>query len=128
MPLYGHELTESINPFQAGLGFAVNLEGREFVGRAALERLQNDPTQLGAWGWNWPAAACRASTTAFRGRRAGRRSHQRHVFAHAQKPIAMAYVQTGVSCDRHECSRRYPRLARAGRVVKLPFYKRRIVN
>jgi aminomethyltransferase len=45
MPLYGHELSESINPFQAGLGFAVNLEGREFVGRAALERLAADASQ-----------------------------------------------------------------------------------
>lgn len=36
MPLYGHELSESINPYEAGLGFAVQLEGREFVGREAL--------------------------------------------------------------------------------------------
>lgn len=36
MPLYGHELSEDIDPFQAGLGFAVNLKGREFAGRDAL--------------------------------------------------------------------------------------------
>ena len=36
MPLYGHELSESIDPFQAGLGFAVHLEGRDFPGRDAL--------------------------------------------------------------------------------------------
>jgi aminomethyltransferase len=36
MPLYGHELSEQINPIQAGLSFAVNLEGRDFVGRTAL--------------------------------------------------------------------------------------------
>ena len=34
MPLYGHELSEQINPIQAGLSFAVNLDGHEFVGRA----------------------------------------------------------------------------------------------
>ncbi|MEX2317944.1 MAG: glycine cleavage system aminomethyltransferase GcvT [Pirellulales bacterium] len=45
MPLYGHELSEAINPFQAGLGFAVNLDGREFVGRLALERFAADKTQ-----------------------------------------------------------------------------------
>ncbi len=33
MPLYGHELTEDINPFQAGLRFAVELDKHEFVGR-----------------------------------------------------------------------------------------------
>jgi aminomethyltransferase len=37
MPLYGHELTEAINPFQAGLGWAVKLDKGEFIGRAALQ-------------------------------------------------------------------------------------------
>ncbi len=36
MPLYGHELTESINPIEAGLKFACNLEGRDFIGRESL--------------------------------------------------------------------------------------------
>lgn len=39
MPLYGHELNEQIDPFQAGLAFAVDLEGRTFVGRDALAAL-----------------------------------------------------------------------------------------
>ncbi|HTN75419.1 MAG TPA: glycine cleavage system aminomethyltransferase GcvT [Pirellulaceae bacterium] len=37
MPLYGHELNENIDPYRAGLGFAVNLKGRDFVGRTALD-------------------------------------------------------------------------------------------
>src|SRR5262249_51469998 len=36
MPLYGHELSEAVNPIQAGLAFAVNLEGRDFIGRDAM--------------------------------------------------------------------------------------------
>jgi len=36
MPLYGHELNEQINPIQAGLSFAVNLEVRDLIGRAAI--------------------------------------------------------------------------------------------
>jgi aminomethyltransferase len=36
MPLYGHELSEDINPFEADLAFAVQLEGRTFPGAAAL--------------------------------------------------------------------------------------------
>jgi len=39
MPLYGHELVESSDPFAVGLGFAVNLEGREFPGRKTLAEL-----------------------------------------------------------------------------------------
>jgi len=36
LPLYGHELLESINPVEAGLDFAINLRGREFIGREAI--------------------------------------------------------------------------------------------
>ncbi|MCU0958769.1 MAG: glycine cleavage system aminomethyltransferase GcvT [Pirellulaceae bacterium] len=37
MPLYGHELSEDINPLQAGLDFAVQLRDHEFVGCHALQ-------------------------------------------------------------------------------------------
>lgn len=40
MPLYGHELSEEINPFQAGLGFAVHLKDRDFIGHAALSDIK----------------------------------------------------------------------------------------
>jgi aminomethyltransferase len=36
MPLYGHELDESTNPLQAGLGFACNLPDRDFIGSKSL--------------------------------------------------------------------------------------------
>src|SRR5690606_36337806 len=42
MPLYGHELSESITPLQAGLEFAVNLEGRDFIGRDAIVAALNE--------------------------------------------------------------------------------------
>jgi len=45
MPLYGHELSEQINPYQAGLGFAVDLDKDEsFPGRSALAQLKADAT------------------------------------------------------------------------------------
>ncbi|TWT86281.1 Glycine cleavage system T protein [Pseudobythopirellula maris] len=43
MPLYGHELSEEINPMQAGLGFAVNLKDRDFQGAKAIADAQSDP-------------------------------------------------------------------------------------
>ncbi|RUL89212.1 glycine cleavage system aminomethyltransferase GcvT [Tautonia sociabilis] len=43
MPLYGHELLESINPYAAGLGLFVKLDKGDFVGRDALRRLKDDP-------------------------------------------------------------------------------------
>jgi aminomethyltransferase len=43
MPLYGHELSESINPYAAGVGWAVKLEKGEFAGRDALTALKAAP-------------------------------------------------------------------------------------
>lgn len=37
MPLYGHELSDSINPYEAGLGMFVKPEKPDFIGKAALE-------------------------------------------------------------------------------------------
>ncbi len=42
MPLYGHELSEDIDPFQAGLAWAVKMDKGDFRGRDALTRRQND--------------------------------------------------------------------------------------
>ena len=41
MPLYGHELCETTDPFSAGLGFAVNVDGRDFPGADGI-RLRRD--------------------------------------------------------------------------------------
>jgi len=37
MPLYGHEMDETINPFEAGLSFAVKMSKDDFIGKAALQ-------------------------------------------------------------------------------------------
>ncbi len=50
MPLYGHEITEEIDPLQAGLGWAVKLDKGDFLGRAALLKRQHDtarPVRVG---------------------------------------------------------------------------------
>jgi aminomethyltransferase len=46
MPLYGHELTEAIDPIRAGLGWAVKLDKGDFVGRDAL-RSVSGPVRVG---------------------------------------------------------------------------------
>jgi len=45
MPLYGHELLESINPVEAQLDFAINLRDREFIGKEAIMNFQKDHHQ-----------------------------------------------------------------------------------
>ena len=37
MPLYGHELSPEINPYEAGLGIFVKLDKPDFIGKAALQ-------------------------------------------------------------------------------------------
>lgn len=65
MPLYGHELVATSNPFAIGLGFAVNLDAadgspRTFPGVAALRQMQTAP------------AACLRVGLLFDGKRAAR--------------------------------------------------------
>ncbi len=43
MPLYGHELSETVNPFEAGLGFSCHLLGYDFPGRDTLLKIQKSP-------------------------------------------------------------------------------------
>lgn len=36
MPLYGHEMDETVTPLEAGLDFAIKLNKEEFIGKDAL--------------------------------------------------------------------------------------------
>lgn len=36
MPLYGHEMNDTISPLETGLGFAVKLEKEDFIGKAGI--------------------------------------------------------------------------------------------
>ena len=43
MPLHGHELSDVINPYEAGVGWAVKLNKGEFIGREALRTFRAKP-------------------------------------------------------------------------------------
>jgi aminomethyltransferase len=45
MPLYGHELNETIDPIHAGLSWAVKLDKGEFIGREAIQKTSADNTK-----------------------------------------------------------------------------------
>jgi aminomethyltransferase len=42
LALYGHEIGEAINPYEAGLGWVVKLEKGPFIGRETLQRIKTD--------------------------------------------------------------------------------------
>jgi aminomethyltransferase len=125
MPLYGHELSEQINPIQAGLSFAVNLEGRDFVGRTALAAVKQNSQQSIRIGLE------------LNGKRSAREHYR--VFANGepigeitsgtfsptlQKPIAMAYVPPPHSQAGTDVTIDIRGTTEHARVVPLPFYKR----
>jgi aminomethyltransferase len=124
MPLYGHELSESINPYSAGLGWAVKLDKREFVGRDALAARKSDPgpTRVGI---------------VLEGRRIARqgatvlRDDQEvgHVTSGTFAPslqlsVAMALVDPRAAAVGTELSVDIRGHREGARVVTLPFYKR----
>ena len=45
MPLYGHEMDETITPWEAGLSFAVKMEKPDFIGKTALEQ-KKQPSRI----------------------------------------------------------------------------------
>lgn len=47
MPLYGHEMSEEINPLQVGLNFAVKLSKDQFIGKDALEKADIKKVRVG---------------------------------------------------------------------------------
>ena len=125
MPLYGHELSEAINPFQAGLAFAVNLEGRDFVGKAAIVAKKIDPQQPVRVGLT--LAGRRVPREHYPVMQAGARVGEvsSGTFSPTlQKPIAMAYVPSALAAVGCELAVDIRGAAAAAQVVQLPFYTR----
>ncbi len=125
MPLYGHELSESISPLDAGLDFAVNLEGREFPGADVLRKQRGaglDRVRVGL-----ELAGKRVPREQFPVLAGGETVGQvtSGTFSPTlDRPIAMAYVQPQVSQPGQELSVEIRGQEAAAKVVKLPFYKR----
>ncbi len=125
MPLYGHELTEQINPYQAGLGFAVNLKDRDFVGRDALLEFKADKDQPKRIGLKM--AGRRVPREDFAVLSDGQRVGQvtSGTFSPTlQQPIAMAYVQPAAAATDTELTVEIRGRYEPAQVVKLPFYQR----
>lgn len=126
MPLYGHELTETINPIQAGLGFAVNLKDRTFIGSEALARFAADKSQpvrigLELTGKRVPRQGC---PVLHEGKVVGEVTSG--TFSPTlDKPIAMAYVQPTAQALGTNLQIDIRGTEHPATVVPLPFYQRK---
>jgi aminomethyltransferase len=127
LALYGHEIADNINPYEARLGWVVKLEKGDFVGREALQQIK--------------AAGPSRRLTGFEmvGKGIARGDYPIHSTDGAPigyvttgmpsptlgKPLGMGYVPTDLSKPGSEFDiviREKPVRARA---VKMPFYKAR---
>jgi aminomethyltransferase len=125
MPLYGHELGEEIDPFQAGLAWAVKMDKGDFVGRAALERRRQDKSLRRRVGLELAGKrlAREGSGILAGGKEIGRVCSG--TFAPTlQKAIAMAYVDPAFAEPGTVVNVDIRGKSESARVVPLPFYRR----
>jgi aminomethyltransferase len=124
MPLYGHELTESIDPISAGLGWAVDLT-KDFIGVEALRAISEH------------GPARKLVGLELEGKRIARqampvKSGEQVVGAITsgtfgptiQKSIAMAYVDANLANEGTALAVDLKGTSNPAKIVKLPFYKR----
>jgi aminomethyltransferase len=129
MPLYGHELSEEIDPFQAGLPWAVKLDWAtkgEFIGREALLRRREDKTLRQRVGLvlEGKRIAREGTPVLVAGREVGKVASG--TFGPTVgKTIAMAYVEPAHTRPGTECMLDVRGKHEPARVVPLPFYSRR---
>jgi aminomethyltransferase len=125
MPLYGHELTESIDPLTAGLSFAVKLQKPSFIGRDALQAVARQPAKSTRVGLK------------LSGRRIAREHSAVKVADRAvgevtsgtfsptlQEAIAMAYVEPALAKTGQQVEIDIRGKTEPAVIVPLPFYKR----
>ncbi|MBQ6563560.1 MAG: glycine cleavage system aminomethyltransferase GcvT [Clostridia bacterium] len=123
MPLYGHELSETISPLTAGLGYFVKMDKPDFIGKAALEAA-GKPAQrrigLKAVGRGIPREHQDVYAD---GKKIGQTTSGTHC-PYIGYPAAMAivdreYAQPGTKVEVDVRGRRVE-----AEVVKMPFYKK----
>jgi aminomethyltransferase len=130
MPLYGHEITEEIDPISAGLSFAVKLDkgqgdSREgtFIGQEALQKIKAEGTKHTLVGFEVEGRrAARQGMGIFRGG-----EHAGHVTSGCLSPtldkvIAMGYVPTELSAEGTEFEIDLGKMRTGAKIVKMPFY------
>lgn len=125
LPLYGHELSDAINPIEAGLSWVVKTEGRDFIGRDALAAVRAaGPSRRLRGLFLEGKGMLRGGYEAFIGdRRVGVLTSGSIGYAIGEATIGLAFLDADV-CDVASVEvvirdRRVP-----ARVTNKPFYKR----
>jgi aminomethyltransferase len=124
MPLYGHELTEEIDPYTAGLGWVVKLDKGDFVGRDALQRLQEHRSRARVGLVLDGKRIARQGAAVLSGEREVGVVTSGTFSPTLQQSIAMALVTPDASAIGTELTIDVRGHRESARVVELPFYRR----
>jgi len=122
MPLYGHEMDETVSPLEAGLGWAVKMDKDDFIGKAALEAAEPARERIGLEVTG--RGIVREHCDIFKGdEKIGESTSGTHL-PHLKKACAMALVEKGVVAEGDELEADVRGRRVAVKVIPLPFYKR----
>jgi aminomethyltransferase len=125
MPLYGHELTESIDPISAGLGWAIDLT-KDFIGVEALRVIKErgPARKLVGLELEGKRIARQASPVQSSDGKVIGEVTSGTLSPTLGKSIAMAYVDSNFAAEGTALSIDLKGALNPAKVVKLPFYKR----
>ena len=131
MPLYGHELDETIDPLSAGLGFAVSLDkdehenGEPFIGQAALKKIAADGPAKRLIGLKLEGKrTARQGMPIYKSGKEVGKITSACLSPTLGAPIAMAYADAGTLNEGDTANINLGSKHADAKIVALPFYKR----
>jgi aminomethyltransferase len=124
MPLYGHELSETVDPISAGLGWAVDLT-KEFIGAPALRKIAETGPNRKLVGLELEGRRIARQGTPVTGDGQVVGEVTSGTFSPTlQKSIAMAFVDANLAGEGTGLQVDLKGTTNPAKVVKMPFYKR----
>jgi aminomethyltransferase len=122
--LYGNDMDETVNPYEAGLGWTVKLGKGDFVGREKLAQVKAEGPRRALIGLKTEAGNIprHGSAVASNGKRAGVVTSGTHSFFLGH-PIALAMVEAPSFRVGDQVSVEVRGREAPAEVVKLPFYR-----
>ena len=122
-PLYGHEIDDTINPYEAGLGWIVKLDKGDFIGREALMNKEAKKRLIGLT-MEEPGIA-RQGCKIYQGEEEIGRVTSGTLSPFLDRPIALGYVEKEFSATDTKIAVDIHHKKRHAVIVSLPFYRRK---
>jgi aminomethyltransferase len=124
MPLYGHELSESLDPLTAGLSFAVKPQAKDFIGKAALLVKPQPPDKKRVGLVLAGRRIAREGTPVLAGQVTIGEVTSGTFSPTLEQPIAMAYVAREAAQVGSHVELMVRGQSESATIVELPFYRR----